>query len=619
MNIYEDLRPLHSRLWWWRAVVIALFLGLSARFWQLQVVRATKYQELARANHVRKIPESAPRGLVLDRYGRILAENRPSFNLTVQSPKRAIETLYSLSTLLTLPSDSIEAAVAESDKAPHLGPALVKEDIPLEEVALVESRQLELPGAIIQFVPRRFYPEGSLAAHVLGYVGRISEEQLQSPDFERADRNDHVGQSGVELVYNRYLMGRNGTQRVVVNSRGRRERILEEIPPLWGDSVQVSLDRDVQRAAEEALGEQAGSVVMLDPQSGEVIALAASPSFDPNFFSGRFNREQWLALVHDEEHPLQNRAIQGRYPAGSVFKLIMAAAALEEGAISPSTEVYCSGAVRLYGKVFHCHKAGGHGPVDLHKALVQSCNSYFYQLAVKLQIETIARYARAFGLGASTGIDLPFEASGLVPDPEWKRRARGEPWYAGETVSVAVGQGSVLVTALQMAQMAAAVGTSGEVYRPHVFVRRLAAGTVPEAAPAAVQSEPVRHIGFQDSTWQILQKGMWGVVNGGGTGWRARVPGVEVCGKTGTAQVASRATLQGTKDRERPEHLRNHAWFVGYAPRYNPEVAIAVLVEHGGAGGQAAAPVAQHVLNAYFEARSRRQTEGVRQAFLVRD
>jgi penicillin-binding protein 2 len=379
------------------------------------------------------------------------------------------------------------------------------------------------------------------------------------------------------------------------------------------------MDLELQQVIEAAFGDSHGAAVVLDPRNGEVLALTSFPSFDPNLFSGRFKAEEWQAVVQDEDHRLQNRALQGRYAPGSVFKLVVAAAALEEKKITPEKRLYCAGGVRLYGKWFPCHSAAGHGLVNLHEALVKSCNSYFYQIGVELQIETIARYARTFGLGSPTGIDLPFEVSGLVPDPEWKRQAREEPWYAGETVSVSVGQGAVLVTVMQMAQIAAIVGSSGDVFRPHVFLRPLPAGALADPAPTSAQGEPIRHLAFQDSTWRVLQDGMWGVVNEAGTGWRARVPGIGVSGKTGTAQVASMRNLVESDDADRPEHLRNHAWFIGYAPRANPELAVAILVEHGGQGGRAAAPIAQKIFQAYFDRAKGPEADDARQALLVRN
>ena len=614
MNVYEDLRPLRSRLAWWRALVVLLFVGLVLRFWQLQVVRSTTYDELARANHVRPIPESAPRGLIVDRYGSIIAENRPSFNLTLEEERP--DTLVALKELVPLgdPEFDVEKYLREA----RLDAAILKEDIPLEEVARVEARQLELPGAHIQFVPRRYYPAGVSAAHIVGYVGRMTEEQLQEKDFAGAERNDYVGQSGVERIYNELLMGRNGVQRVVVNSLGRRERVLDQVPPVWGESAQLSIDLELQRVAEEAFEGSAGSVVALDPRNGEVLVMGSFPSYDPNFFSGRFERAKWHELMNDSTHPLSNRAIQGRYAPGSTFKLVVAAAALEQDIVTPQTEMYCQGWVRMYGNVFHCHKAGGHGRLNLVDALAQSCNSYFFQLGAKLQIETIARYGRLFGLGAPTGVDLPHEVSGLIPDPEWKKTARNEPWYAGETISVAVGQGSVLVTTMQMARLAATVGTSGDVHRPQLFLRKLPVGAVPEPYTETSLQDPIRHVNLREATWRALQEGMSRAVNQHGTAGRARVEGVSVAGKTGTAQVASRQRISASSDENRPEHLRNHGWFVGFAPRVNPEIAIAVLVEHGGGGGAAAAPVAQKIFQAYFEGqRKERVRNGPRQTTMA--
>jgi penicillin-binding protein 2 len=614
VNVYEDLRPLRSRLAWWRVLVILLFAGLVLRFWQLQIVRSTMYEQLARANHVRPIPESAPRGLILDRYGRIIAENRPSFNLVLDEDRP--DTLEELRRLVGL--DDTDVSTEELLRQARMGTAILKEDIPLEEVARVEARQLELPGAHIQFVPRRYYPAGSVAAHIVGYVGRMTEEQLNEKEFEGAEPNDYVGQAGVERVYNKLLQGRNGVQRVVVNSMGRRERVLDQVPPVWGESVQLSIDLELQRTAEEAFAGNSGAIVALDPRSGQVLVLGSFPEYDPNFFSGRFERKAWLELVDDEDHPLQDRAIQGRYAPGSTFKLVVAAAALEQDVITPDTEFYCQGWVRMYGNIFHCSRASGHGSLNLTDAIAQSCNSYFFQVGAKLPIETIARYGRLFGLGAPTGIDLPHEVTGLIPDPEWKKSVRNEPWYAGETISVAVGQGSVLVTTMQMARLASVVGTSGALYHPRLFLRELPAGAAPEPYPDTPPSPPARHVSLRDETWRTLQEGMFRAVNFHGTAGRARVEGVTVSGKTGTAQVASRTRINETVDRNRPERLRNHAWFIGYAPRVNPEIAVAVLVEHGGGGGAAAAPIAQKVLQAYFDSqREDRRNDRARQTTMA--
>ncbi len=608
LNIYEDLRPLRRRLAGFRFVIIVVFGMLVLRFWQLQIARGTTYQLQARANHVRPIPESAPRGLVLDRTGRIIAENRPSFNLTLSEDRSA--TLEALERLVPLPEDVDRDAVL---RLARLGPALVKEDIGIDDVSRVQARQLELPGAHIQFVPRRYYPMSGLSAHVVGHVGQLSEEQLEAAEFAGAEQYDYVGQAGIERIYNAALMGENGVQNIMVNSVGRREGVLEQILPVWGESVQLSIDLSLHEVAQEEFGERAGAIVALDPRNGQVLALASFPAYDPNSFSGSFDHEQWSDLMNDERHPLSNRAIQGRYAPGSVFKLVMATAALEEGIITAETEMSCSGSVRLYGNVFHCARASGHGSVDLVEAIAQSCNSYFFRLAPKLPIETIARYARLFGLGKATEIDLPHEVSGLVPDPDWKRRARNEPWYAGETVSVAVGQGAVLVTAVQMAQLAGAVSTGGEIHHPRLFLRQLPSASPPEPFPLARHVPAARRLGLRPETYRVLQEGMFQAVNGVGTAGRARVAGVAVSGKTGTSQVAARGRIAQTRDEDRPEELRNHAWFVGYAPRENPEIAIAVLVEHAiGGGGRAAAPIAKAVLERHFENRRLRERDHAR-------
>jgi penicillin-binding protein 2 len=619
VSIYEDLRTLRRRLEWCRWLMIAVFLGLCARYWQLQVLRSAEYREQAQANQVRQIPQIAPRGVIFDRRGRILAENRPSFNLTFEQSQNPSTTLAELAALVSVPEATLREQFKQKRRVSPYAPLLVKEDIAFEEVARIESRQLEFPETEIQFLPRRFYPSGSLASHVLGYVGRITDEQLSRAEFEGGGPDDYVGQSGVELVHNRRLMGKNGVQRVVVNSLGRRERLLGEDPPLWGDSIQLTLDLDLQTAVERAFGDRSGAAVVLDPRSGEIRALASFPAFDPNLFSGRFHADEWKALVQDERKVLQNRAIQGRYSPGSVFKLVMAAAALEEGVVTPETRFFCPGSIRLYGVEFLCHRRGGHGWVALHEAIVHSCNVYFYQVGVNLQIDRIARYSRALGLGSLTGVDLPFEVSGLIPDPDWKRRLRREPWYAGETVSVAVGQGAVLVTCLQLAQLGGIIAGGGELYRPHVVQKVSSVNGDSELAPPDRPEGPIRNIPFRESTWRELQAGMYGVVNEGGTGYAARLSGVEVCGKTGTAQVASKENLSRQIDAERPEHLRNHAWFVGYAPRKNPELALAVLVEHAGAGGQSAAPVAREIFRAYFEGKSKPEEPHARQTASIRN
>ena len=536
-------------------------------------------------------------GLILDRYGRILAENRPSFNLVLDE-RADPAVLEELQSYVELPNLEIEEIPRN-----RVRPLVVKEDLPLEEVARIEARQLELPGVRIQFVPLRYYPNSTMVAHVLGYVGRVSEEQLESEEFSTATHIDTVGQSGIERTYNRFLMGSHGVQRVVVNSLGRQERVLGTVPPVWGESIQLSIDQDLQLAAEKAFEGQMGAVAAVDPRNGEILAMSSFPSFDPNLFTGRVDPRVARTITGDQNHPLQNRAIQGRYAPGSTFKLAVAAAALEQELITPDTRMYCPGSVRLYGNTFRCARSAGHGNVNLVEAIAQSCNSYFYNLGAKLQIENMAQYARMLGLGASTQVDLPHEVSGLMPDPEWKRRTRNEPWYAGESVSVAVGQGAVLATVLQMAQMAAIVGSSGEVHRPRLFLRKLPAGSVPAAYGDGTHHPPTRRVAFRVPTWRGSRTECIWPSMGEADGLEGAGIGVSVSGKTGTSQVASSSRV-AARNEDRPFHLRNHAVFVAFAPRVNPEIAIAVVVEHGGYGGVAAAPIAQQILDAHFHRES---------------
>ena len=604
MNIYEDLRLYKGRLTWVRLIILSLFFGLSLRYWQLQVGQTTTYSRLAEANHVRPVLEPAPRGLILDRWGQVLAENRPTFNLTIDGRGDNLDkTLLALDRLTEIPKENLKRPLPQ-------GPAIIKQDIPLDEVARIQSRQRELPGARIQFVPLRTYPMGYHAAHVLGSVGRITSEQYKQSSFKGALVNDYVGQSGIERRYNNYLMGRKGTKRVVVNSRGGWERILDDVPPIWGESVQLSIDFELQRIAEEAFGVKAGAIVVLDPRNGQVLVLGSFPSYDPNLFALQGKGEQWTAVSVDPSTPLQNRAIQGRYAPGSLFKVVVAAAALEQEVVKPETKLLCTGSVSLYGNTFRCHRARGHGSINMEEALAHSCNSYFYQIGAKLQIEVIAQYARTLGLGLPTGIDLPYEVSGLIPDPDWKRRVRHAPWYPGETISVAVGQGSVLVTAVQMAQLAAVVGSKGNVYTPRIFLQKLQPETSLVPLYDDVFMTPIRRVELTEVTWQTIQRGMQRAVNDGGTAGRARLHGVSVSGKTGTVQVASRSRILEVLDENRPQELRNHAWFIGFAPSSDPEIALAVLVEHGGGGGQAAAPIGEKVLKAFFKAKNERNRDG---------
>ena len=587
MRIYEDLRGMQTRL---VALQYAVVLGLSllaAHFWYLQVLRGRHFRDLAENNLRRAVPIAAPRGLLLDRKGRVLVENRASFNIVVvpEHGESVDTTVARLAHLLASGEAHIRERIARRD-APFR-PIIVKSDASFADVAALEAHRLEMPEASVDVVPLRSYPLASAAAHCLGRVGEVSDRQLQSPDFADLAPGDLVGQAGVESQYNRSLMGRDGLRRLIVNSRGVEVAETDRQPPVDGPNLTLTLDTDLQKAMDQAFHGRAGSAVALDPETGEILAMTSTPGFDPNIFSTSVEPALWSRLSTDPATPLMNRVIQGQYAPGSLFKVVTATAALEEGVITPQTTFYCPGYLSIYGTVFHCHKAAGHGVLNVQRALQQSCNVFFWEVGVRLEIERIARYAKMLGLGAPTGVDLPHEASGLMPSPEWKERTQKTKWYAGETVSVAIGQGQVTVTPLQMARVAAFMAT-GRLPRPHLVK---AIGGV----PVPLVESPV--LPFKAATLAAVREGMRAVVGEQGTGLRAQIPGISICGKTGSAQVVAHSVLarhSGT------EAFLPHGWFLAFAPQERPRIALAVLVEHGGSGGEAAAPVAREILARYF-------------------
>lgn len=588
MNIYEDLRGVQSRALVGQYVLLALMGLLLVHFWRLQVVRGREFKERAETNRNRTVPLAAPRGPLLDRHGRILVENQPSFNI-VMTPEHS-EDLDASVALLSRLVGTGEAQIRErlARRGGPFRPVVVKAGASFADVTALQARRLELPEAAVEIVPRRAYPLAAAAAHSLGRVGEVSDVQLQQSEFADLQPGDQVGQAGLEAQYNHQLMGRDGFRKVVVNSRGVEVAEAERREPQDGPALTLTLDARLQAAMEQAFAGRAGSAVALDPQTGEILGMTSLPAFDPNGFATGIEPALWSRLSSDAATPLMNRVIQGQYAPGSLFKLVMATAALEEGVITPATTFYCPGHVNLYGTDFHCHKDEGHGVVNVHKALQMSCNVFFYQVGVRLEIDRIASYAKRMGLGAPSGVDLPHEAPGLIPSPEWKLRVQKAPWYAGETVSVAIGQGQVMATPLQMARLAAVVANGGKLVRPH-----LVKGEDDKSLPAWAP----RELGFKPETLQIVREGLWAVVNGGGTGWRAALPGLEVCGKTGSAQVVARERLR----RGPSAGILPHAWFLAFAPKEHPRIALIVLVEHGGSGSEAAAPVAREILKAFFE------------------
>ena len=592
-----DRRKTAARLTALWVAVIAAFCALAVAFWYFQVIENATYVRMAENNHLRKLSLRAPRGVLFDRDGELLVENRDAFTISILREHSADldRTIQRLSAAAGVGEQQVRETIRRHRGEPSYRPIVVIDDATLSQVSAVLARRLdhELPGVVVESVPTRSYPAVGLGAHVLGYVGEVGEAQMEVDGLRSGSV---VGQSGVEKAYNKLLMGQDGERRVMVNSVGREITTLPgEVPAFEGRRVKLTIDYALQRAAEEAfhaLGYE-GAAAILDPRSGEVLALVSLPAYDPNDFASGIDRATWNRLNTDRLRPLQNRAIQGRYSPGSTFKAVVAVAALEEGVITPDFTVTCRGGATFFGRFFQCHLKGGHGRMDLRHAIEKSCNTYFYTIGNMVGVDRIHKWAAALGLAGRTGIDLPNESDSLVPSTAWKKARTGEKWYAGETISVSIGQGQVSVTPMALASLYAAVANGGIHYPPRLLKAVNDGGGWKEAEPPAPQG-----VRLKPETVAALHDGLWMVVNGAGTGGRARVPGRDVSGKTGTAQVIS---LQGAKQAAgRTEaDLRDHGWFAFFAPRDNPEIAGVIFAEHG-EHGSSAAPIARHVIETYF-------------------
>lgn len=599
MAIAEDRRRLASRLVWLRVSVLLVFGLLGGVFWYLQVAQHARFREMAENNHQRTLALRAPRGVIYDRGGRILVDNRSAFNISiVREHTRDLErTIQTLARVTGVDADQLRETVERHRREPSYRPIVVIQDATLAQVAAVTARRLdsELPDVVVQEVPTREYPAQALAAHLIGYVGEASDQQLTDDGLTPGAI---VGQSGIERIYNRQLMGVDGARRVVVNSVGREIRTLEELPPTEGRRVRLSIDLAMQKAAENAFAAYGywGAAVVLDPRTGDVLTMTSLPAYDPNAFSTGIDRATWAALNTDRLRPLQNRAIQGRYSPGSTFKIAVAAAALEEGLVTPEHRIYCPGGATFYGRFFRCHLRGGHGWMDMRHALEKSCNVYFYTLGNMLGVDKMHDWSERLGLAGRSGIDLPNEVESIVPSTAWKLERTGEKWYAGETISVAIGQGQLSVTPMSLAVMMATVANGGTRVVPRL-VTAVDDGNGQGWQPVPPPVSPVAPLLMKPGTVSALHDGLWMAVNGAGTAGRARIAGRDVAGKTGTAQVISNQgkARAGATDRD----LRDHGWFVFFAPRDNPEVAGVVFAEHS-EHGYLAAPIAKHVMETYF-------------------
>jgi penicillin-binding protein 2 len=598
MAIGEDRRQLATRLTILSVSIAVAFGLLAGGFWFFQVVQHAQFKEMAENNHQRTLTLRAPRGIIYDRTGKLLVENRNSFNISIvrEHTKDLDRTVRVLAAVTGVEEKAVREIVDRNRREPSYRPIVVVQDATLAQVAAVTARRLdfELPDVIVQEVPTRQYPDQDMAAHLIGYVGEASEDQMHA---EGVTTGSIVGQFGVERVYNKLLMGEDGAKRVVVNSVGREIRTLEEIQPIQGRRVQLTINYAMQKAAEDAFRSLGyfGSAIVLEPKTGEVLTLTSMPAFDPNDFATGIDRATWAALNTDKLRPLQNRAIQGRYQPGSTFKIVVATAALEEGLITPERTIYCPGGGTFYGRFFKCHLAGGHGNVDLRHAIEKSCNTFFYTVGNMLGVDKMYAWSEKLGLALKSGIDLPNEQESIVPSTEWKLKRTGERWYPGETISVAIGQGQLSVTPISMAVMISTVANGGTRVVPRlVKAFDEGKGWQPVTPPAS----PFVPFVMKPETIAAVHDGLWLAVNGAGTAGRGRVAGRDVAGKTGTAQVIS---LQG-RDRARgktDQDLRDHGWFVFMVPKDNPELAGVVFSEHG-EHGYFSATVAKHVIETYY-------------------
>jgi penicillin-binding protein 2 len=591
-------------------VIVSIAFGsIALRVWHLQIRAGEQYRELSENNRVRLKRVRATRGLVFDRKGKVLVENRPSFDI-VMVPEDAREPKEILGRLEGYVAEELPDARNALESAvdrPPFHPVVLRKDVDWPKIVAVETRQLELPGVSIRIGPRRSYPFGPLLAHLVGYIGEVNQDELARLEGYRM--GDAIGKYGLEKHWEEWLRGETGGQQIEVDSIGRELRILREVEETPGATLHLTIDVDLQQAAYDALEGREGAVVALDPKDGAVLVLVSRPAFDSNLFAGGIRSDVWRSLLDDPLRPLNDKAVQGQYPPGSTFKIVVAAAALEERVISPSARIFCGGSIRFGNRDFRCWKKGGHGSVDLHRALVESCDVWFYQVGQRLGVDLIAAYSRKFGLGGVSGIRLDHEKAGTIPDSGWKRRTFGEPWYPGETLSVAIGQGYVTATPLQMANVAAVVASGGRRHRPHYVDRiELPTGEVVESG-----EENVVETGLQPATVAILRRALQDVVGAAnGTGKNARVPGITVGGKTGTSQTV-RLGKGKIDPKTLPRHMRDHAWFVSFAPVEAPEIAVAALVEHAGSGGGAtAAPIVQKVLAKFFENRLPKPEDGTK-------
>ena len=580
--------------------VAGTFCLIFIRLFYLQVINGEELRRLSENNCIRLQSTDPSRGMIFDRNGIRLVDNRPAFdlNIVLKDAKPVEQTVKKLSKYINVPESELMSKIENDKTVSSYKPILLKKDIGRDALAAIEVRKFDLPGVIVDVKPRRYYIERQTAAHLIGYLSEINADELNSGEYPGYTVGDYIGKFGIEKIFESFLQGKRGGRQVEVNVMGQVVRNLKTVDPQPGQNLYLTIDLRVQKKAEALLEGVAGAVVAMDPQTGQILALASSPSFDQNIFVDGMSHEQWDALVSNPLRPLENKVIHGEYPPASTFKIITAIAALEEGVIDKDTTFYCPGYYKYGNRVYRCWKSAGHGSVNVVKALTESCDVFFYQVGQKLGIDRLSMFAIASGLGSPTGIDLDHEAAGLIPTAEWKKRRTGFAWQGGETLSVAIGQGFDLATPLQMLVLTSAVANGGKMYKPLILksVYSPEGSVILESKKQLSGKLPV-----SKKTLEIIKEGLKEVVNNkNGTAWIAHVEGLDISGKTGTAQVVGRSKERGLSEEELSHRLKSHAWFVAYAPSVDPQIAVSVIVEHGSHGSSAAAPIARDVIKTYF-------------------
>lgn len=580
--------------------VAGIFCMIFIRLFYLQVIHGEELRRLSENNCIRLQSTDPSRGMIFDRNGIRLVDNRPAFdlNIVLKDAKPVEQTVKKLSKYINVPESELMSKIKNDKTVSSYKPILLKKDIGRDALAAIEVRKFDLPGVVVDVKPRRHYIERQTAAHLIGYLSEINADELNSGEYPGYTVGDYIGKFGIEKIFESFLQGKRGGRQVEVNVMGQVVRNLKTVDAQPGQNLYLTIDLRVQKKAEALLKGVAGAVAAMDPQTGQILALASSPSFDQNIFVDGMSHEQWDALVSNPLRPLSNKVIHGEYPPASTFKIITAIAGLEEGVIDKSTTLHCPGYYKYGNRVYRCWKPAGHDSVNVIKALAESCDVYFYQVGQKLGIDRLSMYAIASGLGSPTGIDLDHEAAGLIPTKEWKKRRTGVAWQGGETLSIAIGQGFDLATPLQMLVLTSAVANGGKMYKPLILksVYSPEGSVILESKKQLVGKLPV-----SKKTLEIIKKGLKEVVNNKkGTAWIAHVEGLDISGKTGTAQVVGRSKERGLAEEELSDRLKSHAWFVAYAPSVDPKIAVSVIVEHGGHGSSAAAPIAREVIKTYF-------------------